>query len=142
MQLTMKLTADQLKQLKRKLASQVQSHRTTDKKKGLHLHKDEALTTDWLLQQWMIQDGKCWFTGKPMTFDNGRVLTNVSMDRIDNSEGHGIYNIVLVQRAINHARNDASVYDFMCWLDSIGGLCPERQAELQMMKEYESKRNS
>lgn len=76
------------------------------------------LDLEYLMYLWNKQEGKCALTGLQMTykFYEGRVNTNVSVDRIDSSKGYTRDNIQLVCMAANQMKNDLSMDEllFMC----------------------------
>ena len=46
---------------------------------------------------------------------NGKVPTNLSLDRIDSSQGYTEDNVQLVCRIVNIMKNDLSVDEFVGW---------------------------
>ena len=64
---------------------------------------------------WEKQDGKCALTGMQMTykFYEGRVNTNLSVDRIDSTKGYSKDNVWLVCMAANQMKNDLSMEEFV-----------------------------
>jgi hypothetical protein len=62
-----------------------------------------GLTMEMLKSLWNKQNGKCAITGLPMThlILNGRISTNVSIDRIDSNKGYTADNIQLLCVAVN-----------------------------------------
>jgi hypothetical protein len=70
-----------------------------------------SLPPDWAIQQWVAQDGKCFYTGLPLTDTrgSGRVWSNVSIDRVDSQEGYTPENCVLCCRAVNTMKNEYSL---------------------------------
>lgn len=75
------------------------------------------ITLDYLKYLWNKQDGKCALSGIQMTFifGNGRIPTNVSIDRIDPKEGYIMGNIQLVCMACNQIKSDlteSEMYEF------------------------------
>ena len=71
---------------------------------------DFNLTLDYLLLLWEQQKGICAISGIPMTYEryNGRIPTNVSIDRINGSKGYVLDNIQLVCMACNQIKSDWS----------------------------------
>lgn len=76
------------------------------------------LDLEFLMYLWNKQNGKCAITGLDMTykFYEGRVNTNVSVDRIDSSKGYTRDNVQLVCMAANQMKNDLSMDElvYMC----------------------------
>ena len=82
--------------------------------KAVH-RKGECISLDALETLWFSQNGKCAFTGWPMTMEltKGVVSTNCSIDRKDSSLGYVPGNVQLVCRAVNIAKHDLSGSDFL-----------------------------
>lgn len=77
-----------------------------------HRKKHECLMTlDDLKSQWIIQSGKCIYSGvnlrlpTPRNKNNDPIYT-ASLDRIDSSQGYTKDNIQFVSIAINHAKSN------------------------------------
>ena len=75
------------------------------------------LTLDYLLSLWDKQDGKCALSGIPMTYKryNGRIPTNISIDKINADLGYVEGNVQLVCMACNQIKSDWSeetMYNF------------------------------
>lgn len=64
-----------------------------------------------LLTLWNKQNGLCALSGIPMTHDiyNGRVPTNISIDKIDPSKGYIKNNIQLVCSSVNMMKGTLTV---------------------------------
>ena len=73
------------------------------------------LTLDYIMYLWEKQSGKCALTGMQMTykFYEGRVNSNVSIDRIDSTKGYSKDNVQLVCMAANQMKNDLSMTEFI-----------------------------
>lgn len=67
-----------------------------------------SITLDYLRELWCKQNGLCAISNIPMTyiFNNGRIPTNISVDRIDSSRGYTRDNIQLVCMAVNQMKSD------------------------------------
>lgn len=84
--------------------------------------REFALTLDWVMELWVLQDGKCAVTGLPLTLDrnpNGERFYNPfnpSLDRIDATVGYTKENTRLVSVVVNLSMNifGDSVFDRMC----------------------------
>jgi hypothetical protein len=74
-----------------------------------------------LFDIWNKQGGLCAITGVQMTHKNGVgfVLTNVSVDRIDNSGPYSKENVRLVCRIVNHMRFQMSDVEFLKWCNLV-----------------------
>lgn len=70
---------------------------------------------DYLFYLWNKQNGKCALTGMDMTykFYEGRVNSNLSIDRIDSSKGYTKDNVQLVCMVANQMKNDLSLEEFI-----------------------------
>jgi transcription initiation factor TFIIIB Brf1 subunit/transcription initiation factor TFIIB len=78
---------------------------------------DCNITLDYLLSVWDRQKGKCALSGIPMTYEryNGRIPTNISIDKINPDLGYIEGNIQLVCMACNQIKSDLSeetMYNF------------------------------
>jgi len=76
------------------------------------------LTADMLIELWELQGGKCAVTGVPMTHVRGKgylIMTNVSVDRIDNTRGYARDNIRLVCRAVNCMKSNMTDDELLQW---------------------------
>jgi hypothetical protein len=69
-----------------------------------------------LIAQWDKQKGICVYSNQPMTFVVGKRKTNVSIDRVDNTQGYTPDNIVLCCSLINAMKTDLTQYDFQRWI--------------------------
>lgn len=75
------------------------------------------ITLDFLHQLWDKQNGLCALSGVPMTFElkEGRVPTNVSIDKICSAFGYTMTNVQLVCMACNQIKSDLTeieMYNF------------------------------
>lgn len=75
------------------------------------------ITLDYIKQLWSMQEGKCSLSGIPMTYSlrEGRIPTNISIDKIDRSKGYTVGNIQLVCMACNQIKSDLTeeeMYNF------------------------------
>ena len=77
---------------------------------------------------WEKQDGKCALTGMQMTykFYEGRVNTNLSVDRINSTKGYSKDNVQLVCMAANQMKNDLSMEEFINMCESVLALEREK----------------
>lgn len=77
-----------------------------------------SLTGDYLRGLWNEQDGKCFYTGLPMSLhQNDGAL--VSIDRIDSSHGYDPNNVVLCCRVVNLMKWDRSYQELVLWCKRI-----------------------
>lgn len=81
----------------------------------------EGLTSDFIMALYEKQNGLCALSGIPLTWDakKGRVLTNLSIDRIDSSKGYDADNVQLVCRIVNIMKNNLSQDSFIVWCSKI-----------------------
>lgn len=77
-------------------------------KKGLEFN----LTPEYLLELWNAQNGKCYFSGMPMTYGIERRGDTVSVDRVVPKHGYTIGNVVLASYTINIMKQDMSIGEF------------------------------
>ena len=76
------------------------------------------ITKEYLHYLWKKQKGKCKYTGIKMTHikdGTGYHLTNVSIDRIDNTKGYVKRNIALVCLATNMMKYTLELKDLIKW---------------------------
>ena len=94
-----------------KLQQALKGTRRRSKEKNIY----NDLTLDYIMYLWEKQNGKCALTGIQMTykFYEGRVNTNVSIDRIDSTKGYSKDNVQLVCMAANQMKNDLSMEEFV-----------------------------
>lgn len=106
-----KLFEDDSFALKYKLQQALKGTRRRSKIKNMF----NDLTLDFLLYLWEKQKGKCALTGIDMTykFYEGRVNTNLSVDRINSAKGYSRDNVQLVCMAVNQMKNDLPQKDFI-----------------------------
>lgn len=71
--------------------------------------KEFSITLDDILQKLEQQDGKCIYSGMPVSFDDG----SLSVDRRDSSIGYTIDNIQIVHRTVNYMKNELPEETFL-----------------------------
>ena len=110
--------------LRYKLQQALKGTRRRSKEKNIY----NDLTLDYLMYLWEKQKGLCALTGIPMTykFYEGRVNTNLSVDRIDSTKGYSKDNVQLVCMAANQMKNDLSMEEFMNMCEVVLALERER----------------
>jgi hypothetical protein len=74
-----------------------------------------SITRDYLVRLFEEQEGCCALTGQPMTMvvGQGRVRTNISVDRIDAARGYVEGNLQLVCDHVNRAKGDLTTDEFI-----------------------------
>jgi hypothetical protein len=99
------------------MKARVNEHKKFDAKK----FSTRALTLEYddILEKLINQDGKCYWTCKPLTFREGK-CSEISVDRLDNNKPHSAENTVLVQKAMNIGRGDATVEEWVAYLKGMG----------------------
>jgi hypothetical protein len=99
------------------MKARINEHKKFDAKR----FSTRALTLgyDDILEKLINQCGKCYWTGKPMTFKEGK-CSEISIDRLDNDKPHSSDNTVLVQKAMNIGRGDATVEEWLYYLGYMG----------------------
>lgn len=75
------------------------------------------ITLEYIQELWDKQKGLCAISGLPMTFNlrEGRVHSNISIDKIDRLKGYTIGNVQLVCMACNQIKSDMTneeMYNF------------------------------
>lgn len=102
-----RILEDDFLALKYKLNAALKGSRRRSKEKNQY----NDLDTEYLLYLWNKQKGECALTGIQMTykFYEGRVNTNLSIDRIDSSKGYTRDNVQLVIMAANQMKNDLTL---------------------------------
>ena len=110
--------------LRYKLQQALKGTRRRSKEKNIY----NDLTLDYLMYLWEKQSGKCALSGIPMTykFYEGRVNTNLSVDRIDSTKGYSKDNVQLVCMAVNQMKNDLSMVEFIELCEAVLALERER----------------
>jgi hypothetical protein len=84
-------------------------------KRKQHLGFD--IDIGFLLQLYETQNGKCALSGVEMTYSagNGRVGTNISIDRIDSKRGYVRGNVQFVCDLVNRMKQDCEEEQFFEW---------------------------
>lgn len=88
------------------------------KRKSTKRHDREfTLTLQELDQIYEQQSGKCYYTGRNLTLASTAKYaineTSVSIDRIDNSKGYTVDNVVLCEKMVNVSRNTQTQEEFI-----------------------------
>jgi hypothetical protein len=83
--------------------------------------KQRELNIDEVYGIYLRQKGLCAITKRVMTHElgNGKVQTNISIDRIDSAKGYTIDNVQLVCYIVNIMKNEMSLNDLRRWCDLI-----------------------
>lgn len=110
--------------LRYKLQQALKGTRRRSKEKNIY----NDLTLDYLMYLWEKQHGKCALTGIQMTykFYEGRVNTNLSVDRIDSTKGYSKDNIQLVCMAANQMKNDLPMEEFVEMCEAVLAMAREK----------------
>lgn len=112
--------------LERVLLERFHGAKDRAKKSGLIID----FNTDFLIELWNIQKGKCAISNIDMTYIifSGRINTNVSIDRRDSSIGYIKNNVQLVCMAINQMKSDLTQEELIYFCKNV-------------INNYESKNN-
>ena len=86
---------------------------------------DDNVTIDYLVGLYYGQDGKCCHTNEQMTIERGLIegavcFTLCTMERIDNTKGYDVGNIMLACDGINRMRGDMPLNKFRNFCKRIG----------------------
>jgi hypothetical protein len=100
------------------IRDRVNCHRIIDKRK---FGTVDTITYSQVLQMIEANGLVCYWTGATLTL-NG-TLSDMSLDRLDNSKPHTIDNVVLCQRFINNGRGNTTVEEFTAYLAANNLLC-------------------
>lgn len=78
------------------------------------------ISSDFLLNLYKSQNGKCFYSNLEMDLDLTRKnLKNISIDRVDSNIGYTPENVVLCCLGINLAKNSFSLNDFNLFLKEL-----------------------
>lgn len=105
------------KQAFRKLAAMHRNRMMQISKRRYAMLADSCVCTAVLEELWQEQGGKCAITGVEMTHvaGEGRVYTNVSIDRVDSTAGYTRDNIRLVCVIVNIMKHTMSDEELLEW---------------------------
>lgn len=103
--------------------------------------KREEISLDFLTALWDKQKGLCALTGEPMTIirGEGRVMTNVSIDRIDSSKEYTEDNIQLVCLIVNLMKQQLTVKELIQWCKKVVDYEEQQSKEQQPLKPFHAK---
>jgi hypothetical protein len=81
----------------------------------------ENLSLDYLMFLYDSQQGKCALSGREMTYitGQGRVPTNISIDKIDPSRGYVEGNVQLTCRQANIMKMELNANELTSWCEDI-----------------------
>lgn len=79
------------------------------------------LTKDFLISLYKNQNGKCFYTDEILHLMNGqgRLQTGLSIDRVDNSKGYLIDNVVLCTSRFNTIKSNMTLEEIEKWMPPI-----------------------
>jgi hypothetical protein len=80
--------------------------------------KVASLTLDELLATYETQEGRCFYSKQPLTFNQGSEL-DFSIDRLDNSKGYTSENSVLCCWRVNNMKGNLDSSSFFEWVERI-----------------------
>ena len=104
-------------------AKSLKMARSRDKMKGMQ--SDNNVTIAYLMGLFHGQNGKCFHTGEDMTIVRGLIEGAVvfdlcTIDRIDNTKGYEVGNVILACDGINRMRSDMDLKKFQALCKKIG----------------------
>ena len=90
-------------------------------KRSKEKNQDFDISTDYIHSLYIKQNKKCALTGIELTFitKKEKVLTNLSIDRIDSSKGYTKDNVQLVCTVVNLMKLDLDLNEFKRWCQLI-----------------------
>jgi hypothetical protein len=105
------------------MAKSLKMARSRDKMNGRT--SDDSVTVAYLVGLFHGQNGKCFHTGEPMTIvrglvDGAVVFDLCTIDRIDNTRGYEVGNIILACDGINRMRSDMPLAKFRALCKRVG----------------------
>lgn len=77
------------------------------------------VTLEFLLERYHLQDGRCYYSGEPMTFLKTKETTNISIERKDSSIGYTPENVVLCCYFVNMSKGHWPVQEWIYWADKV-----------------------
>lgn len=90
------------------------------RKRSRLLGIEPTITPDYMRELWMLQGGKCYWTGFPMVVElDPRHPLKPSIDRIQPEKGYTIGNVVWCTNFANRARGDSSTEEFAIVIQKI-----------------------
>jgi hypothetical protein len=91
------------------------------KDRAKRLKLEVNIDLDYLKQIWNKQEGKCALSQINMTYlsNKGRILTNLSIDRIDSKKGYIKDNIQFVCISVNQMKSDLTLDELYFFCESI-----------------------
>ena len=92
-----------------------------------------TLTVEELLEVFQQQGGRCYYSGIPLTYDQGGD-TDVSIDRMDSTKGYTEDNVVLCCWRVNNMKGDLCASNFITWARQVS--C-RRPASANNTSEYQ-----
>ncbi len=78
-----------------------------------------SVTVDELYALWQKQNGRCAYTGIPISMSEKKNHLAASLDRIDSKEGYHLNNIQYVSLMVNYAKSDFSEETLMRFITAI-----------------------
>ncbi len=81
-----------------------------------------SLTVDWVVDQWNLQEGRCFYAGQPMEMSSGPRL--VTVERMDVSRGYEPENCVLACLCVNMMRGSIPPGQFTWWCGEVAKNSP------------------
>lgn len=91
------------------------------KRRALVEKTEFNLTKEFVIQLYKSQNGLCFYTGETLHLMNGkgRLPTGLSIDRVDNSKGYTVDNVVLCTSRFNTIKSNMSLEEIKKWMPTI-----------------------
>lgn len=104
-------------------------------------HDRADLSLDYLVELWDSQEGLCAVSGVPMTHmrGKGKVMTNVSIDRIDSDIGYVRGNIQLVCYVVNIMKHTLTLTELVWWCDQILDTSNNKMSNLKVQSQAKNR---
>ena len=113
-------------------------------KKNTDNKREFNITSDYLIEIWNKQNGKCYYSGRELQYNKikeelpeGKRIhpERVSIDRIDSKKGYIEGNIVLCCWVANNIKQDLSIEEFKSWISDINNIMNPKQNTIKPVNE-------
>jgi hypothetical protein len=108
------------------LVLRCKSRTTKGIKQGKNYQKS-IVTEGWVVHQWDLQGGLCYYSGVPMDMSPGPTL--VTVERLDPKQGYAKENCVLACLCVNMMRGQIPREEFVWWCGEVAKNAPESPAQ-------------
>ena len=104
------------KTIRHKILSNFQTWKMKCRKRGWKFN----LSSDFLVELWNKQGGKCFYTGEELTLDRlRRIGDSASLDRIDSTRGYTKDNVVWTSRFVNTSKGQRNFDEFISFCRTV-----------------------